>query len=259
MMQINKTGEKRIGYLTIKEIVLITGLISFALLSLLILYYTFTPLLGGSTDMWKDYRFITHTISKLGRLENQPLGTWVLWSLAMICFGVSFLLIIQKFNKYMQDINSRETIGFSEKYCQKIGWLCFRIGAIAVIIVGFFPLSSSNGIYTVVPHKIVVSFMAFMVLGWLILFVPMINFTRRIQKALIPFTIQYIFGALLIIASVYWVFETPKGGLNPDDVYLMWGFWSFVLAEWLTLFTLLVYGLTLFWLLVKAKPASVLN
>jgi hypothetical protein len=204
--------------------------------------------------MWKEYRFITHTISKLGRLENQPLGTWILWSMAMICFGASFLLIIQKFSCYMQEINAVYAISSFEKRCQWLGWLCFRIGAVAVIIVGFFPLSSSNGIYTVVPHKIVVSFMSFMVLGWLILCVSMMNLTRRIQNGFLPFTLQYIFGAIIIAASVYWVVSTPKEGLNPDDVYLMWGFWSFVLAEWLTLLTLLFYGLTLFWLLLIAKP-----
>ena len=255
-MGINRNGEKKIGVLSIREISLIAILIVFALVALVVLYHTFTPLLNGPTDMGEEYSLITHTISKLGRLENQPLGTWVLWSLAMICFGLSFLVIIQKFTLYMQEINLSYAISAFEKRCLLLGWFCFRIGAIAVIVVGFFPLSSSNGIYTLVPHKIIVSFMAFMVLGWFLLFIPMVNFAKRITKGLIPFAVQYAFGAFLIGASLYWLFETPKEGLNPDAVYLMWGFWSFVLAEWLTLLTLLIYGLTLFWLLLTAKPVT---
>lgn len=244
---------KKYGLLTQLELILLGCMMTFSLLSLIILYHTFTPVLNGPNDWGKEYSFITHTISKLGRLENQPSGAWILWCLTMMCFGTCLIFIIQKFANYMEYIRPKKSIKRVEWSLRKLGVLCFDIGSLAVILVGFFPLSSSNGINTFKPHQFIVCFMGFLVIGWLLLAIPVMNITRTLNKGKLFINIHYLSGLILIGFAIYWLFSIPVRTINPDEVYLLWGFWSFILAEWLTLLELLIFGITILWFLISTR------
>jgi len=250
-MQSNK---KNLGYLPKNTAVFIIIMTFVSLFNLIILYLTFTPVPGGEEDLDLPYSIITHTISKLGRLENQPTGIWILWCISMIGFGIAIILVLKHFYRFMNQFNPETNPTQFQRIIRKAAWINLFIGACGVILVGFFPLSNSNGIYTEHPHRIIIILLIFLILGWILLYKDMKKLIIAIKKSFTPFKLQYTTGFIVIGLTVYWAIAKPFGGFFDDaNLYLMWGFWSYVLAEWLAFLLIILFVVLVFRIMIHQK------
>jgi hypothetical protein len=249
--------QKKLGYLSKNTAIFVVVMTCISLINLIILYFTFTPVPGGSEDLDLPYSIFTHSISKLGRLENQPTGAWILWCIAMIGFGISIVLVLKSFYRFMNQFNPENNQTRFQHIIRKSAWICLFIGAFGVILVGFFPLSDSNGIYTEHPHRIIIILLIFLILGWILLYKDMRKLITALKKSFVPFSLQYISGIIVMGLTIYWVIVKPEGGFFMDgNLYLLWGFWSYVLAEWLALLLIIVFVVMIFFIMVHHQETA---